>query len=146
MPKIAMRFEGGAELADALRGLSTRISKQMLREVLTEAAEPMAERASRLAPRRPGEPDMADHIAVMTSRSETGAAVAFGPTKEFFYGLFQEYGTVHNKPHPFLRPSFDEGASKALDTIGAALWRELAGRGISRPTRVSDTPVVESVR
>lgn len=146
MPKISMRFEGGAELAKALSELSTRISKQMLREALTEAAEPIAERASRLAPRRPGAPDIADHIAVMTSRSETGAAVAVGPTTEFFYGLFLEFGTVHMKAFPFLRPAFDEGASKALETIREALWRELAGRGISRPTRVSDTPVVESVR
>lgn len=127
-----MHFEGGEELAAALDRLSTRVSRRLLREALIEGAEPIRRRAGHLAPRAPGAPDLADNIGISVSRSEDEATIAVGPTQGFFYGLFQEYGTVHHRAQPFMRPAFESEANRALGIVGQALWRELAGRGVSR--------------
>lgn len=135
--KIAMRFEGGDELAANLAKLSMPLSKKIVREALLEAAEPIRAMAARIAPHAPGAPDLRDHIAVAPVRSSELGAVAVGPTREFYYGFFQEFGTKHHGAHAFMRPAFDTQAEKALGVLGKALWRELASRGISRTATVS---------
>lgn len=149
---VKMRFEGGAELAKAFEQLTARVSKRTLRESLEEAAEPMRRNMSSLAPRAPGAPDLADNIVIATARTKSvegnqSAAVAVGPAKEFFYGFFQEFGTVHHPAQPFMRPAFDGGVSKVLSGLARSLWTALASRGISRtvsrPTNVeSDGPLL----
>lgn len=139
---ITMRFEGGDELAAALDALSTRITKRLLIEALTEAAEPLRSRARRIAPRAPGPPDLADHIETMTLRGgyEGSPAVVVGPTKEVFYGSFQEFGTSRHGAQPFMRPAFDTEAAGAIEVIKAALWRELSARGVSRTVSAPSLP------
>lgn len=137
--KFGMRFEGGAELALALDGLPKRVTKKLVLEALTEGAGPMRGFARQRAPREPGAPDMADHIEIANAKTPPGdiAAVAMGPTRDFYYGLMQEYGTVHHGAQPFMRPAFGQGVPPALGIIGAAVWRELAGRGITRSATAS---------
>lgn len=131
---MTLRFEGGADLAKALASLSPRLSKPIQRGALREGAEPMRVRMGSLAPRRPPHPDMADHMAIANATGEDTQeiAVAVGPEKRFFYGLFQELGTAFHAAQPFARPAFDAVSHQSLLIIGAALWRELAGKGIGR--------------
>jgi len=144
---VKMRFEGGKELAKALEGLSARVGKRMLRDALEEVGEPMRKRMAQMAPREPGAPDLADNIVISTGRvikpkgsDSLASAVNIGPEKRFFYGFFQEFGTVHHGAQPFVRPAFDGGVTKALSDMARALWTALASRGISR-TVTSDAPI-----
>jgi HK97 gp10 family phage protein len=144
--KVSVRFEGGDQLAAALSQLSQRVSKNLLRGVLQEVAAPPIQRAAKArAPRAPGAPDMAEHIVVSTApASGPAAAVAIGPSREARtdqpnrtyaqQGSYIEFGTEDTPMQPFMRPAFDEQAARTLGPIGDAIWRELAGRGISRPT------------
>ena len=74
-----------------------------------------------------------DALAAMRSArralkaSGGGAAVELylGPTKEIFYGRFQELGTAHNPPHPFLRPAFDSEARPTIDRLAPIIWDEI---------------------
>lgn len=141
--KVSVAFEGGAELAQALDRLSVRISKSIMRDALLEAGEPMRRTAARFAPYEPGAPDLKANIGIAAIRGDDMATVAIGPTRGFFYGLFQEYGTSRHGAQPFMRPAFDMEAPRALDLLGRALWRELAGRGVSR--RVTTVVSVQSV-
>lgn len=147
--KFTVKFEGGKELAAALNQLPSRVSRRVLLEVLTDVAEPVRARMGQLAPREPGAPDLADNMVISQARrigsveggqwvssEPTQAAVAVGPSKEFFYGLYQEYGTSRHGAQPFGRPAFDSEAPKALSEIGRRLWVELAARGISRLANV----------
>jgi HK97 gp10 family phage protein len=148
--KVSVRFEGGKELADALAGLSTRLSRKVMREVLVEAAEPIRKAASSMAPHAPGAPDIRENIIVAVAKSSVYldlksevAAVAIGPKggpEGFGYGLPQEIGTIHHAAQPFMRPALHSASGQALKIAGDAAWRELAGRGISRSVTV-DTPV-----
>ncbi len=143
---ISVRFEGGAELAKALSALSTRVSKSVLREALMSTAAPQIQRlAASMAPRDAGAPDYADHIVVSPGRAKgNSASVVVGPSTEprsdqpdrryDQQGVFLEFGTEDTAMQAHLRPAFDQEAVKTLGPIGQAIWRELAGRGISRPT------------
>lgn len=128
-----MRIEGGDKLAKALESLSPRLSKKILREALIAGGEPMRRLTAQRAPRAPGAPDMADHIAIAAVRDQNNqASVGIGvDDKAFFYDLFQEWGTARHKAQPFYRPAFDETAPESIQIIGAELWRQLTARGFS---------------
>lgn len=138
---ITFKVEGGKELAAALAKLPLRLSKRMLRDGLTEAAEPMVRAARAHAARRAPAPDIADNIGVSTAKTEDQAAIKVGPVKGFAYGLPLELGTAKMSPKPFLRPAFDTNAQRAIGIMNAAIWRELAGKGIQRAMQIADRNV-----
>lgn len=135
---VTMSFSGGQELAAALSTLSMRLSTSILRGALVEAAEPIRDEMAAKAPRSDRAPHIADHIGISNARTDDQAAVAIGPTKGFAYGLPLELGTVDTPAQPFARPAFDGNEQKALTIVGDVLWRELAGKGISRPTVLAE--------
>jgi HK97 gp10 family phage protein len=137
------RFEGGEELAAILASLSPRVGTKVLREALFDGGEPMRAGAARRAPREPGAPDMADHLAMAALRDrENMATIGIGPDdKAFFYDLFQELGTVRHGAQPFYRPAFDENIENSLGIIGRELWRALTARGFGVRTASAPAPV-----
>lgn len=144
--KISMKIQGGAELAKALNALPVRVSKKVMREVLAVAAGPIRSGMESKAPRAPGAPDLADHIVIGNARVEglidndQTAAVAIGPERSYYWGLFQEFGTMHHGAQPFARPAFEAGVDKALSEIVRGTWTALAARGISRSS-TSTAPI-----
>lgn len=151
---FTMRFEGGEELGRTLNALPAKLSYRVLIEGLKEAGEPMRQRMGQLAPREPGAPDLADNMGISVAsrigsteggrwraREEGEAAVAVGPTKHFFYGIFQEYGTSRHGAQPFARPAFDSEAPKALGIMGRIFWTVLASKGINRAIRTTSGPI-----
>ena len=134
----SMQMSGWKELGARLRALPEAYTRTVVIDALKEAGEPMRARMAQLAPREPGAPDLADNIAISVAnrlgdvgggrweaRHDEEHAVAVGPTKGFFYGLFQEYGTVHHAAQPFMRPAFDSESSKALTILTQELWKPL---------------------
>jgi HK97 gp10 family phage protein len=134
---IQMKFEGGQELASALAKLGVKMSTKVLLGALVEGAEPIRKAMSAHAPRGDEPPHVADHIVVSKARTEDMAAVAIGPARGFAYALPLEVGTIDTKAQPFARPAYDENEARALKITGDALWRELAGEGISRSSLAS---------
>jgi HK97 gp10 family phage protein len=135
-------FTGGQDLDRALRALPDALSHEILIEALIEAAEPIRAEAASLAPRgRTGAPHLADNIVAAETTRVTGSrrgrwrsveahehVVAIGPSyqpHDHFYGMFQEFGTVHHPAQPFLRPALDRGAPKALQQLAKIIWRHL---------------------
>lgn len=142
--KIGVAFEGGEDLARALSSLPSRVSKGIMKEALTDGAEPMRKRMAALAPRRPPAPDIADNIVVGTARGSDAkeGGVAVGPAKGlFFYGVFLEFGTVKMSAQPFMRPAFDSDALTGLTIIGQRLWQALAGRGLGGRSVTATAPI-----
>lgn len=133
--KMAFRFEGGAELAAEFDALPKRWSITAKKDALMDGGELIRKRAASGAPRKPGQPDMADHIIIAPVRATAAreAAVGIGPdSRAFFYDYFQEFGTSRHRAQPFYRPALDTTIPAALGVIGQALWTALAAKGISR--------------
>jgi HK97 gp10 family phage protein len=128
-----LRLTGGDQLASALLGLSSRLSLSVVNAALREGGEPMRASAAEHAPRAPGAPDIADNVVMSPVRQteKHGTGVAIGPSKDFFYGTFQEFGTAHHGANPFMRPAFDGTSRQVVGLVGSALWRALIARGFA---------------
>jgi HK97 gp10 family phage protein len=140
--RVEVKFTGGEELARTLNALPTKLSRQIKREALLDAAQPIVTVARRLAPREPGAPDLADNIEAVAGRGgldtfgdEKATTVAIGPVRGFFYGKFQEFGTVHHAPQPFMRPAWESQRTRTLDLIRERLWVELQAFAHARDVR-----------
>lgn len=122
---------GHDELIRAFDSMSKRVSTQVQRDALKEGAAKIQARASALAPRDPGAPDLADNINVATVRSTGGAeaSVGIGSGTSFYYDWFQEFGTSRQAAHPFYRPAIDQEGANAIKVIGASLWAAIIKRG-----------------
>jgi len=128
---VTMQVTGVAELSKALGSLSTRMSRKIQRDALVEAAEPIRRQASATAPRAPGEPDLADNIVISNARPADGSVgVVVGPSKPFFYGTFQEWGTSRHGAQPFMRPAFDGNVQTSFKSILVATRRILLSKGL----------------
>jgi HK97 gp10 family phage protein len=140
---IGLDFTGGKELAEALGQLPQRVSRSVQRDALLDAAEPMRIEMGRNAPRRPPQPDLADHIIAVSVRGEDmqQVVVAVGPEKRFFYGSFIEFGTAFISARPFARPAFDRTVKDALGIFADRVWLALTARGVRRATSIDDQPV-----
>lgn len=135
--KVALSFAGGGDLSRALNALPDEVKGDVLLDALREAGEPiradMASTVRKSAPARviggQTAPHLSDHIGLSPLKAVEGvklhedeAAVGIGPTKDFFYGLYLEYGTRHSPAFPFARPAMDRGHQAALAAIGQRLW------------------------
>lgn len=138
-----MKVEGGEALVAELMKLSTRASRQMLRDALLAVGEPMARDIARKAPREPGRPDLAENIQIGQTRvgERNDVSVGIGVPRGFFYDWFLEYGTVKMSAQPFYRPTFDAQVNRAINQLGAAIWTELASKGVSQPSGFFDGPI-----
>jgi HK97 gp10 family phage protein len=139
----SLKFEGGAELQQALAALPDRVSRRITFAALRDAAEIMRQRMADNAPDTTGGGvHLADQILVKAARVPGNIpAVAVGPSKGTFYGGFLEFGTVKLSARPFARPAFDTTVDTVINEIGRLLWLELAAKGVHRTARVSG-PVI----
>lgn len=137
-----MSFTGGPELAAALAKLPLKVSSSVLVAALSEGAEPIRASMASTAPRSDEAPHVADHIVISRARTEDQAAVAIGPAKGFPYAVPLEFGSVDTAAQPFARPAYDANIAQTVAITGAVIWRELAGRGLARPTVTADVVVV----
>lgn len=125
MAKVTVTITGGEEIQRKLREIDNAVSRRIMREALLAAAEPIREDASRRAPRRTG--FLARHIIAEPVKGKTNQVV-IGPTKDAFYGLFQELGTSRHRAQPFLRPALEakkgEAERRAAAVLRAGIERE----------------------
>lgn len=137
---VHLKLTGMENLAKGLRALDQDLRRDVLIDALKEAAEPMRASMAALAPRGPDAPHLANSMSISVANKVGGtsggrwlgattdneASVAVGPSKDFFYGLFLEYGTVKMSARPFMRPAFDENAQASLEILKRALWAAIS--------------------
>jgi HK97 gp10 family phage protein len=121
-----------ALLRTLLHDLPEAVQVPVLRRTLVAAAEPMRAGMVARAPRGPEAPHLAENIITkplspseLEAVTDDSAGVELGPTKEFFYGYFWEFGTVKLTARPFMRPAFDAHQDESLARIGDSLGAEI---------------------
>lgn len=126
--RIRVTAQGERELARKLAALPAAIGRPVRERVLLDAAEPMRAQAQRLAPRRSGE--LALHVEKEVASGDQflggdEAQVAVGISRDVFYGLFQELGSVIHDARPWLRPAFDREKHALVERAREGLRREI---------------------
>ncbi len=111
-----MVLNGVEELEGKLNKLARDVQRKLLTTALKNAADLTRERASELAPVRTGRLKKEEIIVKVGAESTLDhAVVRVGPSKDAFYGLFQEIGTIHMTARPFLRPAFEETKTQVYE-------------------------------
>ncbi len=133
------RIEGLKELDKALGQLPRATGKNVLRRVARQALEPIIEVAKGLVHEQSG--DLRGSLAVspklshrqktlhkrMFANERSSIEMFAGAGSHHFVpqGVFEEFGTVKQSPHPFLRPAWDGGKMRVLNNIKRDLWTEI---------------------
>lgn len=132
--KVVFETTGFRELERALaEELPRATAKATLRRAAKKALELVAEKARALAPVDDG--DLANSIKVKSVRARrrrgqvrfdrsSGVELAAGPTF-LGYPYFQEFGTIKQRPQPFMRPAVDSEGRAAIDLVGQQLATEI---------------------
>lgn len=129
--EVKVRVLGLSQLEQGLSELPRATGKNVLRRVLRQRGEPIAERARNLAPIDEG--DLKDSIAVSTklSRSQRRKRRKKA-TVEMFVGpgthpqaITQEFGTWFHPPQPFMRPAWAAEKGRILEDLSGDLWTEI---------------------
>lgn len=132
MPLITTKIVKIEGLSETVAGLRDEFSKattaNILRRALLAGAEPVATAAQALAPRgptgnlvasisaTPAQPSRMTRTGKGTydKQNEVEVLVEAGPVPE---SVFQEFGTIHHRAQPFMRPAFEGQKANALNII-----------------------------
>jgi HK97 gp10 family phage protein len=128
-----VHLDGLSDLLGALRELPDSTAKNVLRRVGRQALEPIAQRAKSLAPVEEGELRNSIGVSTQLSRRQRGMHQKLGPNDvEVFAGPgavkqahLMEFGTVDLPPQPYMRPAWDGGKDKLLQSVKELLWQEI---------------------
>jgi HK97 gp10 family phage protein len=131
-----VKVEGLSETIDGLEELTSATQANVMRRVLLQAGQPIADAAIALAPRGPTGKLIAS-ISVTPAqpskmtRSSRGqydkqntveVVVEAGPVPS---SIFMEFGTVHNAAQPFMRPAWLGNREQALQIITEQMTIEI---------------------
>lgn len=94
--------------------------KDVLIQAASAGAEPIREQAGQNAPRDTGALARLE-ITKVASKQQDRVIVKIGPSKDVFYGLFVELGTVHMAPEPFLAPALEQKSGEATQETANVL-------------------------
>lgn len=121
----------GAMIAEEAIKLAPKDTGQLKREIKVSKAKIISagKAAFAQAMAETGDRAIAAEAARQANREAGGqgrhAVVQVGPTKRAGQGILQEFGTVHHKPQPFMRPAWDGNDTRALEVIKETLAEEI---------------------
>lgn len=108
-------------------------ARNVLVRTLKKAAQPMLESMEANAPRDTGW--TAGSLAISTTlnpsnrrdvkREGKAFAEVYVGSNRGSAALFEEFGTIKQPAHPYLRPAFDANKQTAEEIIGRELWVEI---------------------
>lgn len=156
MATVTVKVEGLSDLLANMRELSTKTRRKFIRSAALAGANVIKKAAVAHAPVRTGELKAAigTRRSRKFSNTEQGyeqrdvgvfkvkggkfantkrnrALGRVGKTFEVdppsYYWRFLEFGTVKMRPHPFLRPGFDQSKTQAADATVAKLRKDIEG-------------------
>lgn len=123
---VSVKIEGLKELEEALLDRSVKHARQGMRAGLESAGEFMRISQARRVPSRSGflARNIVKKIRLSTKLDE--GDVSIGPSRSAYYGQFNEFGSIHNRPpEPFMRPAFEEDGETMVEYFARKLKEAL---------------------
>ena len=130
---VTVNIEGLKGVEDALAQAGPKLAKRALRKALAAGGQIFVDAAKNRAPvlkepsphRQPGELRDAMTMTVKLSGKEESGVVLVGPEYKksdgnqspAVYGIFEEFGSIHNQPQRYMSSAFDEAAQRAQEAF-----------------------------
>lgn len=131
MVAVTFKIEGVSEVAEGLLELSKATGTNVVKRALKKAADPIVSTATQLAPRLTGQLQTSIKPSDKLSRrqkslypKQSEIEIYVGPAA-LVQAITQEFGTVTNKPQPFMRPAWEQNKREALERIKDDLAEEI---------------------
>lgn len=114
MSRSGCRLDGADEFDRRLEGLSDLSDADALKALGFNALEPVADAARGLVRKDTGRLERSIGVGDQLSPAQAAANVVDSGTVEIYVGpgalveaITEEFGTVHEQGHPFMRPAWD---------------------------------------
>lgn len=121
MPELIVGLD---ELERKFKALGYTVQVATLRKALRAAGTAIRDEASRLAPKDTGA--LSQNMTMRLKDVDINSGqIDIGPSKDEFYGLFQELGTAFLSPQPFLNPAFESKREEAINAMKEKLRTEI---------------------
>lgn len=142
---VRVKVEGLREIQTALHELPKATAKNVMRRVLREVAQPIADHASQNAPVDTGYLKRSVAVSTKLSKrarkdteklSDHAVQVYIGPSSAP-RATMQEFGTLNHAPQPYMRPAWDAEKGTILPKIAGLMWREIERAAARRARKLA---------
>jgi HK97 gp10 family phage protein len=135
--KVTFKVEGLNESIEALKELRESLSvsnataRNTIKRALVYSLEPIAEDASRMAPKRIGTLQTSIVASTTLTKRQRGEHTKTAPIEAFVgagplpHAHMVEFGSAHNAPQPFLRPAVDRNVAEVFKRFADQLKIEI---------------------
>jgi HK97 gp10 family phage protein len=135
--KVTFHVEGLSESIEVLKdlrdnlGVSNATARNTIKRALVYSLEPIAEDASRMAPKRRGTLQTSIVASTTLTKRQRGEHTKTAPIEAFVgagplpQAHMVEFGSVHNAPQPFLRPAVDQNVAAVFQRFADQLKLEI---------------------
>ena len=155
---MEINIKGGEELSKALKQLSPKIEKNIMRAALRAGAKVIADEAKRNVPEKSGELKKSIRSGSKATRQGQVIATAKAGNDKAWYWRFVEFGTQAHlimaknqksmafggvfakqiehpgaTARPFMRPALDAKAQEAIQKVADVVRQRLTKEGINVP-------------
>ena len=121
--RMKVRIEGTDTIARKMRAMGKALQRKTLEPILAKNMQPIADDMKANARRDTGEMANSVRVSKRLSRRQRALLERIAPV-EMYAGpgplkqvIPEEFGTIDEAPHPFIRPAFDRGADAAMRGI-----------------------------
>lgn len=130
---VTAKVDGLADLEKALMDIEKHTTRKSIgRRVLKKAGKPLADDMNAGAPEGEGDLNTSYDVSTKLNKSQKSATRREKKDDVFMYvgtndpaGLQQEFGNVNHGPQAHVRPAWDGGKHRALNTIKDELGAEI---------------------
>jgi hypothetical protein len=130
--KAGLRIEGFDDVDRRLVRLDSMTDVEALKDIGIDALEPVADTARALVRRRTGRLANSIHAGDQLSPAQSALHYPEPGTVEVYAGpgplpqaITEEFGTVHEGAHPYMRPAWDSRVSDVQDRLQNGLGKRL---------------------
>lgn len=136
--KADFKMDGLKDSEANLKKLKQGTGRGVMRRTLRKAAKPLADLMAYYAPDDPDTAvdDLTQSIKISSRLTRSAKRMArlngstavetfVGPASHAFHGFFQEEGTRHHAPRPFMRPAWEEDKMALAERIKRQLALEI---------------------
>ena len=127
MSRAGLRLEGDDDVDDNLKALLKITDPDTLRRLGIDALEPVADGARGLVRQRTGRLLRSISVGDKLSPAQAASNQPEAGTVEIYVGpgplteaITEEFGTVHEQGHPFMRPAWDGNQGEVMRRLTAA--------------------------
>ena len=119
-------------IAKVLKGMERKVSTKIVRQSLRKGSLTIVQTAKEKVPVKSGVLKSSIRAYKVKAWKPNTMVYRVGLTEKGWYGRFVEFGTIKQKPQPFLRPAMMENDDRVLNTFKSEIRKYISKMGVRK--------------